>query len=130
MLGMSQSSAFRLVSTMVADGLVLREADPRDGRATRLRTSELGARAALRATLARSQVTRFLVQQLPRVSLPRLVRIAERLLTAMADEPWTGLRICRFCHWAACRNDDTAPCPVVLAATTRRCPNGPPVLTP
>ena len=129
LLGMSQSSAFRLVSMLVTDGLVLREADPRDGRATRLRTSEVGARRALRATLARSQVTRSLVEHVPKFWVPRLVRIAERLVTAMAQEPWAALQMCRLCHWAACRNDETAPCPVVLAATTHRCPTGPPVRT-
>ncbi len=128
LLGMSQSSAFRLVSMLVAGGLVLREADPRDGRAMRLRTSEVGARAALRATLARSQATRSLIAQLPRAWLPRLIRMTERALTVMADDPWTGLRMCRLCHWAACRSDETAPCPVVMAATTRQCASGPPIL--
>jgi MarR family transcriptional regulator, negative regulator of the multidrug operon emrRAB len=130
LLGMCPSSAGRLVSRLVAEGLVLREADPGDGRAIRLRTSELGARRALMAAIARGEVTRSLVEGLPGVLIPRLVRIAERLLTAMADGPRTGLRICRFCHWAACRNDETAPCPVVLATTTPRCPSGPPIPGP
>jgi len=129
LLGMSQSSSFRLVSMLLGEGLVVREPDPRDGRATRLRTSELGARAALRATIARTEVLRPLIERLPRVWLPRLIQMAERLLTAMAQDPLTGLRICRFCHWATCRGNETAPCPVVLAATTHQCPSGPPVLT-
>ncbi len=125
LLGMSESTVVRLVSRLVGRGLVQREADPRDGRAIRLRTSELGARRALGAMISRGEVTRSLVEGLPGVLIPRLVRIAERLLTAMANEPWTGLRICRFCHWAACRNDETAPCPVVLATTTPPCRSGP-----
>jgi DNA-binding MarR family transcriptional regulator len=123
LLGLGESTAVRLVSRLVGEGLVLREADPRDGRAIRLRTSELGARRALGAIISRGEVTRSLVDGLPGVLIPRLVRIAERLLGAMANEPLTGLRICRFCHWAACRNDETAPCPVVLATTTHPCPS-------
>ena len=52
---------------------------------------------------------------LPRVLLPRLTRIAELILGALAEEPAAALHGCRFCDWTLCRSDLTAPCPVVLA---------------
>ena len=128
-LGLSHGAATRIVATLVAQGLVLREQDRRDGRAVRLRSSEPGRRRALRDRSARSKVTRDLVDRLPRFWIPRLIRIAERLLVALAEEPGAGLRICRLCEWRVCRDDPTAPCPVVLGATTHDCPSAPPVVT-
>jgi len=123
LLGISQSGAARLVSTLLAAGLVLRESSERDRRVIKLRTSELGARWVLRATLARHQALESALQHFPRAWLPRLIRMTERLLTDLAGDPLTSARICRLCEWSACRNDETAPCPVALATTGDHAPS-------
>jgi hypothetical protein len=74
-------------------------------------------------------VIRLLVDRLPRPWVVRLVLIVERLLGGLASDRLTGARVCRFCHWASCRNDETAPCPIVIATTTHDCPSGPPIGT-
>lgn len=124
-LGLSQGSVNRLVARLVEDGLVLREDDLRDARAVRLRASELGERRALRARIARAEVTGRMVDLLPGVWIPRLARISERLLAGLAHSREAAVRLCRFCSWAVCREDARAPCPVVVAATTHDCPGGP-----
>jgi DNA-binding MarR family transcriptional regulator len=127
LLGMSHPGAVRLVSGLIADGLVVRERHRKDRRAVSVRTTEVGSRRALRAMIAGHHVTSSLVDRLPRAWVVRLVVIAERLLGGLARDIVTGHRICRFCQWAACRRDETAPCPVVLATTTHDFPDGPPV---
>lgn len=128
-LGLTQTTAARLVAGLVSQGLMLREVHRGDARSVSLRTSELGRRRVLRAKIARSQLTRGLVERVPWFWIPRLVRMAERLLEALAKHPGTSDQICRFCNRAVCRVDSTAPCPVVLAATTHDCPSGPPLST-
>jgi len=129
LLGMSHSTALRLVSDLVADGLVVREGHRKDGRAVTLRTTESGARRVLRIMSARARVARLLIDRLPRPWVVRLVLIVERLLGGLASDRLSGARACRLCHWASCRNDATAPCPILLATTTHVCPNGPPTET-
>jgi DNA-binding MarR family transcriptional regulator len=126
-LGLAQTTAARLVAGLVSQGLVLRELHRGDARSLSLRTSELGHRRVLRAKIARSQLIRGLVEHVPWFWIPRLIRMAERLLGALAKHPGTSGQLCRFCNHAVCRVDPTAPCPVVLAATTHDCPSGPPV---
>jgi len=118
-LGIGHQGVGHLLSRLAGRGLLLRERDPRDGRAERLRVSERGARQALLAARARAHVARSLVDRLPFVLRPRLARIAELLLEALSEESRTALHACRFCDWALCRMDPTAPCPVVLAAASR-----------
>lgn len=113
----------------MADGLVVRKGHRRDRRAITLRTTETGARRALRIVIARDQVIRRLVGRLPRAWALRLALIAERLLEGLASDRLYGARVCRLCHWASCRNDRTAPCPIVIATTTHDCPSGPPIET-
>ncbi len=124
-LGLTQTTAARLVGGLVSRGLMLREVHRGDARYVSLRTSELGRRRVLRAKIARSQLTRELVERVPCFWIPRLIRMAERLLDALARHPGTSGQICRFCNRAVCRVDPTAPCPVVLAATTHDCPSSP-----
>ncbi|MGZ6139093.1 MAG: MarR family winged helix-turn-helix transcriptional regulator [Myxococcaceae bacterium] len=126
-LGLTQTTAARLVAGLVSRGLMLREVHRGDVRSVSLRTSELGRRRVLRAKIARSQLTRGLVERVPWFWIPRLIRMAERLLEALAKDPSTSGQICRFCNRAVCRVDPTAPCPVVLAATTHDCPSSPTV---
>jgi hypothetical protein len=59
-----------------------------------------------------------------------LIRLADRLLIVLAEDPAFAARICRLCARGRCRGDATAPCPVVLAATTHDCPSGPPLPRP
>jgi DNA-binding MarR family transcriptional regulator len=118
LLGISQSGAARLVSTLLAAGLVLQEPSQRDLRVMKLRTSDLGVRCVLRANIVRSLVIHSSLERFPSAWLPRLIRMTERLLTDLACDPLTGARICRLCEWSACRDDETAPCPVALAAVS------------
>src|SRR5262245_43000852 len=67
----------RLLTRLEAQKLILRERDRSDGRAERLRLSELGGRKALLATRARAHAMRQLVEELPLALRPRLIRIAE-----------------------------------------------------
>jgi DNA-binding MarR family transcriptional regulator len=110
----------QLVGGLVSDGLVLRARDRHDKRDISLRLSELGARQARLAALARARFLGKLVKELPFVLRPRLIRIAERLLAMLTDAPGTGFRTCRHCHWALCREDPAAPCPVALDLARRK----------
>ena len=129
-LGLSHGAVTRIVSLLLKDGLVLREENPRDRRSVRLRVSEQGRLQAARDSLARSKVMRELVDRLPRPRVPRLSRILERLLLVLAQDASVASKICRLCARRRCRGDPSAPCPVVLAATTHDCPSGPPVRVP
>ena len=51
---------------------------------------------------------------------PRLIRIAERLLTTLTDAPRRGFRTCRHCRWPLCREEPSAPCPVALELARRK----------
>ena len=118
-LRITQPTVTRLVATLEEKGLVLREGE-RDRRAERLRPSELGTRRARDAILARAHLTKSLVERLPTVLRPRMIRIAELLLGALLEQPRAALRGCRFCDWNLCRSDATAPCPLVAAEAARR----------
>ncbi|MGZ6028039.1 MAG: MarR family transcriptional regulator [Myxococcaceae bacterium] len=117
-LGVGNAAMSELVARLEADGLVLRERDRRDRRASRLRVSEPGARLARQAVQARAHLTRSLVTRLPGVLLPRLIRVSEVLLSTLSERPRSALEGCRFCNWELCRGDPTAPCPVVIAAAS------------
>jgi DNA-binding MarR family transcriptional regulator len=118
-LGISSQGVGHLISRLEREGLLLRERDRWDGRAEKLRVSELGARQVALASRARAHVTRSVVDRLPWGLRPRLTRIAELVLGALSEEPRAALHGCRFCDWALCRTDPTAPCPVVLATASR-----------
>lgn len=60
LIGLSHSRTVRVVAELVAEGSILRETDPRDARAIRLRTSELGAGEHSEApSLGRSSLARW-----------------------------------------------------------------------
>jgi MarR family transcriptional repressor of emrRAB len=118
-LGIGSAAVAQLVSRLERLGLILRTRDPLDGRAERLRVSELGARSADQALRAKAHRLGSLVASLPEVLRPRLIRIAELLLPALSDTPRDLFRTCRFCDWNLCRMDATAPCPLVLASASR-----------
>jgi DNA-binding MarR family transcriptional regulator len=120
MLGIGPPTATKLVARLVGAGLVLRARDRRDQRDISLRLSEVGARRVRLASLARARFLERLVKDLPFVLRPRLIRIAERLLAMLTDAPGTSFRTCRHCHWALCREDPAAPCPVALELARRK----------
>lgn len=119
-LGIGNPAVAHLVASLQAKDLILRVRDPTDGRAARLRLSERGAQVARQASRARAHVTRSLVERLPLVLQPRLLRIAEALLAFLSEQPRKALEGCRFCDWELCRGDPTAPCPVVIAQASRQ----------
>lgn len=118
-LGTRQSTVARLLIRLESDKLILREKDRSDGRAERLRLTELGARKALTAIRARAHAMRQLVEELPLVLRPRLIRIAELMVPAISVGSERALHACRFCDMRLCRSDITLPCPVSLAAASR-----------
>ncbi len=118
-LGTTPQAVGHLVARLVGRGLVLREEDPADARAGKLRLSELGARIATLAIRARTHSTRALVDRLPKVLRPRLVRIAELLMEAVMPTSGPAYDICRLCDWTLCRSDLRHSCPVVLAIASR-----------
>ncbi len=69
-LGVASPSAVELVARMVTAGLLTRRPDPDDGRATRLRLTELGER---------------LMHQLSESHLPRLRELTSRGVHLLAD---------------------------------------------
>ena len=113
-LRISSPAAAQLLARLESKGLVLRTRENRDRRETTLRLSELGVRRVVQAERARAHLAQTLVDRLPFVLRPRLIRITERLLTALVDTPRTGLHVCRHCNWRVCREDPAAPCPVAL----------------
>ena len=118
-LGTRQSTVARLLIRLESDKLILREKDRSDGRAERLRLTELGARKALTAIRARAHAMRQLVEELPLVLRPRLIRIAELMVPAISVGSERALHACRFCDMRLCRSDITLPCPVSLGAASR-----------
>jgi hypothetical protein len=66
---------------------------------------------------------RQLVEGLPVVLRPRLIRIAELLVPAVTAGSESALHACRFCDMRLCRSDVTLPCPVALAASSRDSPS-------
>ena len=117
-LNTSASAVARLLKRLESGKLVLRERDRSDGRAERLRLTELGARKALTAIRARAHAMRQLVEELPTVLRPRLIRIAEVMVPVIAAGSEAAFHACRFCDMRLCRGDITLPCPVALGASS------------
>ena len=109
-LGLSHPGAVRLVDRLVADGLVERQAVPRDRRAVALWLTVRG-RACRSALLAeRSAAIEASLDVLTAEEQGRLATLLEKLLGAMPTDPLHGLSICRHCDEAVC-----APCPIDAA---------------
>lgn len=106
-----------LVSRLQLEGLILVTQDRRDRREVALRLTELGERCVRRASQARARLLGSLIESLPAVLWPRLVKACERLLGMLAECPRAGLATCRLCDWNMCRTDLEAPCPVMLTTT-------------
>jgi DNA-binding MarR family transcriptional regulator len=118
-LNTTASAVARLLKRLDAQKLIVREKDRADGRAEKLRLTEVGARKAVTAIRARAHAMRQLVEGLPLVLRPRLIRIVELMVPVMTIGAERALHACRFCDMRLCRGDITLPCPVSLAAASR-----------
>ncbi len=125
-IGLSHAASVRVIDALERAQLVVRLPSRHDGRAVAVHATEAGRQAALRALTARGRVSDELVALVPRAWLPRLVRMLETLLTALATDVPTVLRICRFCSWGACRTWEATPCPVLQAPCMQAAPETPP----
>ena len=119
-----------LVSRLREEGLILVTRDRRDQREVALRLSELGARRVRLATQARARLLESLIEPLPVVLWPRLVKACERLLGIVAESPRGALAICRHCDWSMCRMDPELPCPVALVTARRSGSTSPSIAGP
>lgn len=118
-LDIGPPSMSALVSRLRKEGLILVTRDRRDQRESALRLSELGARRVRLAAQARAHFLESLIEPLPVVIRPRLLKVCERLLAMLAEGPGGALAACRHCDWSVCRMAPEAPCPVELAAMRR-----------
>ena len=108
-----------LVSRLRKEGLILVTRARRDQREMALRLSELGERHVRLTSQARTRSLESLIELLPVVLWPRLVKVCERLLAMLPESPRHALATCRHCNWSVCRTDPEVPCPVVLTTLRR-----------
>lgn len=82
-LQLEKSTVSRLVAQLSAHGWVARERDPGDGRAVRLRLSEVGRNAASELSLARRERFARLLEQIPGEERESVQRALAVLVEAM-----------------------------------------------
>jgi DNA-binding MarR family transcriptional regulator len=109
-LGLTHSATVRIVDGLVADGLVTRERVG-GGPAVRPRLTDAGMAEASRVLAARSEVLRWVVDDIPDEQLAQLTPVVERLLERLTSDFRAGELICRLCELDACPQDR---CPVEL----------------
>jgi DNA-binding MarR family transcriptional regulator len=112
-LGLSHSGGVRIVKRLEAQGLLVREADPADGRAVRLELSPAGRREAQRLLAGREAALAPLLESLSAEETATLERLLERLLAAVTVDGDAANHICRLCDPPVCGHP--AHCPVTQA---------------
>jgi DNA-binding MarR family transcriptional regulator len=112
-LGLSHSGGVRIVKRLEAQGLIVRERDPADGRAVRMHLRPAGRREARRLLAARQAVVAPLLAALDEHETADLERLLERLLTSATSSGEEANRICRLCDPELCGHPDR--CPVTQA---------------
>ncbi len=118
-LGISHSTAVRLVDGLVADGYVARALNADDRRSVTLTLTPAGRRAARRILAARQKAVHGTLQGLSERERRSLMRLAEVLTAQLADlkldERAQGNAsssgwMCRLCDFVACgRPHDLCP---------------------
>jgi DNA-binding MarR family transcriptional regulator len=107
-LGISQPAAVRAVDRLAAEGLVERRPG-RDRRTLALHLTPAGESAANTALEQRAEALGGMLAALDAEERAALVPLLERLVTALADDRPTALRVCRMCDREACTS---AGCPL------------------
>jgi MarR family transcriptional repressor of emrRAB len=108
-LGLSPSGVVRGVDRLVAAGLVERRGGSGDAREVLIHPTRRGVRVAERILAARARVVDELLRGLTGRERAELVRLFEKLLTALASDREAARRICRLCDHPAC---ERSRCPV------------------
>ena len=126
-LGISHSTAVRLVDGLVADGHVSRTHDTDDRRAVALTLTAAGRRTARRILAARREAVQGTLEGLSEHERRSLMRLAEALTGQLVDlklderargnAPRSGW-LCRLCDFDACGRSDGL-CPATGRARAR-----------
>jgi MarR family transcriptional repressor of emrRAB len=126
-LGISHSTAVRLIDSLVADGHVRRTHHSDDRRSVALTLTPTGRRAARRVLTARCEVVHGLLEGLSEQDRRSLMRLAEVLTAQLVDlrlaeraleNPPSSGWLCRLCDFGACGRPDGL-CPAAKRARAR-----------
>ncbi len=126
-LGISHSTAVRLIDSLVADGHVARTHHANDRRSVALTLTPAGRRAARRVLAARREVVHGTLQGLSELERHSLMQLAEVLTAQLVDlrlgerargNPPSSGWLCRLCDFGACGRPDGL-CPAAERARTR-----------
>jgi DNA-binding MarR family transcriptional regulator len=126
-LGISHSTAVRLIDGLVADGQVARALHTNDRRSVALTLTPAGRRAARRILAARREAVHGTLAGLSEQEQHSLLRLAEALTAQLVDlrlgehargrAPSSGW-LCRLCDFGACGRPDGL-CPAAQRARAR-----------
>ncbi|MBO0852023.1 MAG: MarR family transcriptional regulator [Pseudonocardia sp.] len=114
-IGLSQPAAARMLDSLEAGGLALR--DRGQGRAVPVRLTEAGARTADALLSARAEPLTELVGDLDETDRSDLERVLAALLARLYRLVGSTDLLCRLCDRSACSS--RAPCPVGAEARRR-----------
>lgn len=109
-LGLTSSGATRLVERLLAEGLVHLGASA-DGRSRSLQLTEDGRLRAEEALVHRDAEIARSLACLSEAEQETLERLLATMVSALADDRPTALRVCRLCDRHAC-GERTAECPL------------------
>ena len=116
-LGLTDSGATRLVERLVMDGLLRRTSGGTDGRTRTLTLTAAGTRRARQVLATREHAVEQVLAPLSASERSTLERLLGKVVRGLADDRPTGLRTCRLCDRAACR-DAGSSCPLDHTAPT------------
>jgi len=108
-LGLSPSGVVRAVDRLAGAGLVERRGSSGDAREVLLHPTRRGVRVAERILAARASAVDELLACLAEGERAELVRLLQKLLTALPSDRAAARRICRLCDHPACEH---SRCPV------------------
>lgn len=109
-LDLSHSRTVRVVDGLAADGLVRRQADPRDGRRALVHLTPAGRKTCRRMLHARESALRRALGALGADQRATLATLAEVLVEDAVSDRRGSRLICRFCDTRACgHKDDRCP---------------------
>ncbi len=116
-LGLTSSGTVRLVDRLEQDGYVRRESGA-DGRATLVRLTPAGERAARAVTDARTRVLADALAALSPGDRGRLADLISPVLAGLVRGPGATRWLCRLCDLGACGRAE-GRCPVANEAAAR-----------
>jgi DNA-binding MarR family transcriptional regulator len=109
-LGLSHSATVRLVDRLVADGLVMRQANASDRRAVALHLTDAGNTRCDAILSSRFKRIARALDVLTSVEKETYRLLTEKLLTNFVEDLDHAYSVCRLCDLSSCPN-----CPVVCS---------------